>query len=114
MKKISLVVLLLCSAFAWAGGKQPPNPSDYTVNVHVSYSGLPFETSSFQKLNVIIDGKKYELRSNNSVTWMLAPGNYKAKLVQDNHKTPYQMEQIYEFLFPDNKTAKFRVVGITE
>jgi hypothetical protein len=35
MKKLALVILLLCSALAWAG---EPNPADYTLNVHVTSS----------------------------------------------------------------------------
>jgi hypothetical protein len=72
------------------------------------------------KLNVIIDGKKYQLESpafnaplQNGVT-ILVPGDYKAKLVQDVHKTPYESLQVYEFMFSDKKTRKFFVVGETE
>ena len=44
----------------------------------------------------------------------MAPGDYKAKLVKDEHLTAYESTQIYEFLFPDKKTRKFIVVGETE
>ena len=59
MKKIVLVVLLL-SAFSFAANK-PANPADYNVKVHVSASSLggPSGASSF--LNVLIDGKNYQL-----------------------------------------------------
>ena len=73
-----------------------------------------------QMLSVIINGKKYELEGDalkgtreGGVT-LLALGDYKAKLVLDVHKTTYESSQIYEFLFPDNKTRKFLIVGQTE
>jgi hypothetical protein len=45
---------------------------------------------------------------------VLALGDYKAKLVQDDHKTAYDSLQVYEFLFADKKTRKFEVVGQME
>jgi hypothetical protein len=44
----------------------------------------------------------------------LALGDYKAKLVKDEHKKTYESLQEYEFLLPDKKTRKFSVVGQTE
>jgi hypothetical protein len=44
----------------------------------------------------------------------LAPGDYKAKPVQDEHKNAYEFPQTYEFLFPDKKARKFIVMGQTE
>ena len=112
-KKIALVVLLV-SVLAWAGSD--PNPADYTVNVHVSSSHMVLvrERSAFnQRLNVTIDGKKYELWCS-SVNALLALGDYKAKLVRDEHRTTYDSYQVYEFLFPDHRTRKFEVVGNIE
>jgi hypothetical protein len=66
MKSIALAgalfALLLLASFSWAA----PKPEEYSINVHVSASqwmmtpglGGP---SAYQKLNVTIDGKKYEL-----------------------------------------------------
>jgi len=45
---------------------------------------------------------------------LLALGDYKAKLVKDDHKTPYESIRMYEFQFPDKKTRKFAVAGQTE
>jgi hypothetical protein len=111
VKKITLAILLLISALAWAGGD--PNPADYTINVHVSSSRVDIKYGT-QGLNVVIDGKKYELRSELVINRVLALGDYKAKLVQDQHKTTYDSLHVYEFLFPDKKTRKFEVVGQTE
>jgi hypothetical protein len=121
MKKVALSILLL-SMFSLAA----PNPGEYSINVHVISSHWVIEPTilagpeAFQKLNVIIDGKKYELeaptlRANLPAgVALLELGDYKAKLVQDKHKTAYEFSQAYEFLFPDNTTRKFTVVGRIE
>ncbi|MGD0467992.1 MAG: hypothetical protein ABSA54_06435 [Terriglobales bacterium] len=108
MKKITLAILLF-SALAWAGGD--PNPAEYTVNVHVSSSNI--DLNGTQMLDVVIDGKKYELRSELPIRRLLTLGDYKAKLVTKDHKTAYESFQVYEFLFPD-KTRQYDVVGQTE
>jgi len=122
MNKTALLVLLLLAAHSWAA----PNSDEYPVNVHVSSSRWFMEPSILggpiprQKLDVIIDGKKYELEASTfkanlevGVT-LLALGDYQAKLIQDQHNTTYEASQAYEFLLPDNKTRKFIVVGRTE
>jgi hypothetical protein len=113
MNKLTLAILLLLSTLAWAAD---PNPADYTINVHVTTSRMVLEgdANAFnQELNVIIGGKKYELRCS-SINALLALGDYKAKLVKDEHRTTYDSYQVYEFLFPDKKTRKFDVVGQSE
>jgi hypothetical protein len=121
MGKITFFVLLLC-AFSWAGS----NAAEYSINVHVSSSqwvmapAIITGPQAVQRLNVIIDGKKYELeaptlRANlQAGVTLLAVGDYKAKLVQDVHKTTYEFSQAYEFQFADKKTRKFIVVGQSE
>jgi hypothetical protein len=116
MKKLAFVVLLfsvlLFSAVAWAAD---PNPAEYTINVHVSSSRMVMNASPAfsQELDVVIEGKRYELLATNPNA-LLALGDYKAKLVKDEHRTAYDSFQVYEFLFPDKKTRKFTVVGVTE
>ena len=108
MKKIALAILLLFSALSWAGTE--PNPAEYTVNVHVRSSSI---ASGSLILDVVIDGKNYEL-SGYMGGMLLALGDYKAKLVKDEHKTTYGFNQVYEFLFPDKKARQFVVVGQSE
>ena len=122
MKKAVLFVLLLFGTLASAA----PAPNEYPINVHVDSSYWRMAASLLsgpqpvQRLAVIINGKKYELeapatRANpHAAVTLLALGDYKAKLVQDVHKTTYESFQAYEFLFPDKKTRKFFVVGQTE
>jgi hypothetical protein len=120
MRSLALFFLLL-SVLSWAQS----STNEYSINVHVTSSqwgNLPANvgTETIQRLSAIIDGKKYELaaddfRSNlqHGVT-LLALGDYKAKLVQDVHKTTYESSQAYEFQFADKKTQKFIVVGQSE
>jgi hypothetical protein len=65
MKKVALSILLLLSMLSLAA----PNPSEYSINVHIISSQWVMEPTilagpeAFQKLSVIIDGKKYELEA---------------------------------------------------
>jgi hypothetical protein len=117
VKKITVAILLLLSACTWAGSKPnrtEPNPAEYTITIHVSACQLTFvSVATYQNLDVIINGKRYELQAV-SHDGVLAPGDYKAKLVQDVHKTAYESSQAYEFLFPDMKVRRFSVIGQTE
>ncbi len=123
MKITALFVLLLLATFSWAA----TNSEEYSINVHVSSSSwrmAPSILSTYepvQRLAVTMDGKKYELeaaaplRANREAgVTLLALGDYKAKLVQDVHRTTYESSQAYEFLFPDKKNRKFFVVGESE
>ncbi len=105
MKRAALFVLL----FATLAPAATP-PDEYSINVHVTSS---YNTSSGQQLDVVIGAKKYQLTA---VTngYLLGLGDYKAKLLKDEHKTPYESMQYYEFLFPDKKTRKFVVTAQSE
>ena len=121
VKSIPLLFLLFYAAFSVA-----QQTDDYRVSVHVSASRWAMEPSLMsshpvQRLDVVINGKKYELaapatlRANfEAGVTLLMPGDYKARLVRDLHKTTYESSQEYEFLLPDKKTRKFTVVGISE
>ena len=109
MMRAALVAVLLLAALAPA----TPAPEVYSTDVHVFSSYFP-PCQAPQHLTAIIDGKKYELYAPDSVSFLLALGDYKAKLVKDEHKTSYESVQVYEFLFPDKKTREFKVVGQNE
>lgn len=108
MKKTLAVVVLLFSAIAWARSNQ--NPTDYNLTAHVSSSHI--DEHNTLTLKVTIDGKKIELRGSGPIP--LVPGDYKAKLIRDDHRNTYDSFQSYEFLFPDGKTRKYDLVGIAE
>jgi hypothetical protein len=110
MSRIALAVLLFLSAHAWAG--ENPDPAEYSITIHVSSSNTP--PGGRQDLGVIIDGRKYELLSNLPTGTLLTLGDYKAKLVTDEHKNAYDSVRVYEFLLSDKKTRKFEVTGQTE
>jgi hypothetical protein len=114
MKKLVFVILLL-SAFSFAADK--PNPADYNIKVHVSASSLVEHVIPL--LNVVIDGKNYQLLSekdtrNSKGVAIITLGDYKAKLVVDEHNSTHEVTQVYEFLFSDGRTIKFDVVGTSE
>jgi hypothetical protein len=110
MKNFLLAILLLASGSAWAG--EDPVPAEYTVNVHVGSSNM--DNGGRENLGVVIDGKNYSLLCECTTNTVLVLGDYKAKLVKDEHKTTYDFLQVYEFLFADKKTRKFEVVGQSE
>jgi hypothetical protein len=75
-----------------------------------------------QHLGVVIDGKKYEINSKENYYAVLKTGDYKARLlgsharfpvVSPDYETSYASTS-YEFLFPDGKTRKYMVVGVSE
>ena len=116
MNKIILIIVMFSSVYAWAASDT--NPAEYTVTIHVTASRVAIETPlghawQYQVLNVVIDGKKYELKCK-SMNGVLALGDYKAKLVCDEHKTAYDSSQVYEFLLSDRKLRQFEVTGQTE
>ncbi len=109
MKRAALFVLLFATLAPAA-----PAPDEYSINVHVASSyRLPAASSFGQQLDVIIAGKKYQLSTGDN-GFLLALGDYKAKLVKDEHKSTYESQQEYEFLFPDKKTRKFVVTAQSE
>jgi hypothetical protein len=121
MRKILLLSVLL-GAVSWAVAQS----NDYPINVHVRSSHWNMEPSLMDsrpvlRLQVVIEGKNVELAAPATLNanfqagvTLLLPGDYKARLVQDVHKTAYESSQAYEFLLPDKKTRKFVVVGLSE
>jgi hypothetical protein len=121
MKRIAIAGLLFLTVVARTKPQE-----EYSVNVHVFSSrvftdprmdGAP-EIS--QMLGVMIDGKKYDLEGppikrpdRRSVT-LLALGDYKAKMLLDEHDAAYEFARVYEILLPDNKKVKLFVVAETE
>ena len=116
MKYRLLAFVLLLFGSMWAAS--PAKQAEYNVNVHVSASRSVKHSESaprYQYLNVTIDGKKYELESVLGVADVLVLGDYKARLVTDQHgRGDYDSFQVYEFQFADKKTREYRVVGQVE
>jgi hypothetical protein len=114
MSKVAPLVLLLC---AFCGAQ---SNTEYPVTVHVTssqWTAMPsgIGPAPVQRLNVIIDGKKYELAAEVKGRFaVLSLGDYKARLIEDVHKNTYESTQTYEFQFSDKKTRKFMVFGQSE
>jgi hypothetical protein len=123
MKKVLFALLFLTPALAWAE-KPAPKPADYTISVHVQASRLTTDCGDvtggssicwwLQRLTVLIDGKKYELDSNIKTADLLRVGDYKAKLLKEETKRPYEYMRNYEFLFSDGTTRVYSLAGETE
>jgi hypothetical protein len=45
---------------------------------------------------------------------LLILGDYKARLLKDEHKNAYEIYQMYQFLFPDKKTRWYLLAGVWE
>lgn len=120
---IATSVFFLCSV-CWAA----PNASDYKLTVHVSESRIAYICDAYfkipclgpEQLTATIDGKKYELAEGDyfkrasSRRGLLATGDYKARIVRDEHVKSYETIRVYELLFPDNTTQRYSVVGVSE
>ena len=105
--KSALVVLLLAAA----SFSQDAKETGYPVTVHVSKSQLFLEsTVRYQRLDVLIDQKHHVLESIGPYGTLLATGDYKAKLVTDQHSRAYESKQVYQFLFDDGKKREYLVV----
>lgn len=111
MRKFLFAIVLLVPVLCWAA----PDASGYNVAIHVQSSCLVtgIRSVEWDHLKVVIEGKKYELEAQKPFE-LLHVGDYKAKVVRDETKTPYNLDRIYEFQFPDGKTAKYVVVGESE
>jgi hypothetical protein len=111
---------LLTFMLATMASAEKPNPADYTIAVHVQSSHLFYLCQSaslcgnWQRLQVTIDGKKYELQTNIKSYEVLRVGDYKAKIKKNESKVPYEYDCSYEFLFPDGETRVYAVSGEEE
>jgi hypothetical protein len=105
-------IVLVAVVFLFYGPAASPAADSYPVAVHVSASENP--ESGRTVLDVTLDGKKYELTSLFKQDGLLIPGDYKAKLFASDTKKSYEVNQLYELLLPDGKTAKYAVSGVSE
>lgn len=111
--RVQFLLIFFYSSLAWAGSK------DYNVNIHVTATHMLREhgdSASRQELDVIIEGKKLQLESETIPNALLSLGDYKAKLVKNDHwrGASYDSYQVYEVLLPDKNTRRFIVVGQSE
>jgi hypothetical protein len=126
MKNALLVAAIFATALPLSAGKS--NPADFPLTVQVTASRLVSECDMIitsvecdlhQHLDVVIDGKKYELATDASRGKnVLQLGSYKAKRLTDvpqqDKSTSYEDHVSYQLLFPDGTTRTYDVVGESE
>ena len=112
----SLMLFFLIAAPSSASAADAkPDPSQYTIAVHVSASKYaPPVDRGEEVLTVTIDGKHYKILGGTRGHGLIAPGDYHARLSNDERKTPYESERSFEFLFPDGSTRRFDVIAQSE
>ena len=114
MKHFIAILGFLCLAAACAAQKPVKHdPSQYAITVHVSATEGSYSDQK-QTLTVTIADKHYLLWGALIDGSLIDPGDYRAKLIQDEHKTTYRTLQWYEFLFPDGTTWKGWLSGESE
>jgi hypothetical protein len=113
MMKALPFLLLFGTSCCWAAPK--PDPSQYTITVHVSGTlTIEFENTMQQQIEATIDGKKYVLHGGSGDIWVLKTGDYHARAVKDETRNGVEYMRSYEFLFPDGETRRYDVMGEEE
>ena len=137
-KFVAVIFLLLCSIAPISGqktryGQEPPHAKkgvDYPIKVHITGMHIGayctshwddrygYSCSSALYADVILDGKKLELRCDwaySNYQLVLLPGNYDARLLKANHQADdFPINDIYEVLMPDKRVFRGTVTGISE
>jgi hypothetical protein len=100
------------------------NGLGYVVDIHVTASRIASNCGVFrgdssckatQEITVDIDGKKYELQSETFFPkGIVALGDYKAKLLDEQTKPTGEFTRTYDLQFPDQSKRKFHVIGQME
>ena len=132
MKNLAFALILLCfnaAVISSRAAEGKPDPSQYPLVMHVSASryrvqligGTLYPDSRGELLTATVGNKHYQLDSSASSAkafrhdnGLIDPGDYRAKLTQDEHKTSYESLQQFEILFPDGATCRFDVIGQSE
>ncbi|HUN85019.1 MAG TPA: hypothetical protein VMU48_11595 [Terracidiphilus sp.] len=126
MKNSAHAILLSCLILAFAhrahAADAKANPANYPLAVHISSSTYTTASNTLSEIvAATIDGKHYQLLGPTSSSrifshgdGLINPGDYRAKLSMDEHKTNYESVQQFEILLPDGTTRKFGVIGQSE
>ncbi|MFZ1087173.1 MAG: hypothetical protein WAN35_19595 [Terracidiphilus sp.] len=128
MMKRSKILALTVAAFllpAFPLTAYAADSKDYPVKVHITASelrsdcynlGQAVNCPNVQFLTVFIEGKKYTLKHKALVhtLYPIHPGDYSARMTEDEQKSAGQYEREYEILFSDGKTEAYLVVGESE
>ena len=121
MKAILITLMMLCPVAAV--GQSKAAKKSFPIHVHVTaskYAVIPSQFSDsggnlIDELAVVIDGKKYLWAApTGRKNSLLLPGNYKARVMSDEHYAPYEVRRRYKMLLPDGKTIKVTLMGMIE
>ncbi len=96
------------------------NPA-YTVTIHVTASRITVfcgavglggsSCNSEQQITADVGSSTYEMSNFKSIKGIVAPGDYKGKLVEDKTWPTNEFNKTYELLVPDGSARKFNVTG---
>lgn len=125
MKRFFALMLVVAAATGVAYAKV--DPSDFTVDIHVTgstagqtcrpnmSSGTTEVCKSHQNLKAEIDGKKYDLSGETMFPKGVLPvGDYKARITGKQKDSKQVLQRTYEILLEDGSTRKFKIVGEEE
>jgi len=120
MNRFLVLVLLTASTSAF-GAKQ--KESEFNVSVHVQSSHLVNRCDSAlghsfcgsrQQLEVVIDGKKYQLTGTENSDSLLRIDDYKARVASDDVLNSQEYKRVYEILLPPSTMQRYSVTGESE
>lgn len=126
---VALLSLFLLSSHAVLGADKKIDPNQFPLAVHVSASTYPPQSPAwgspiagwYEIITATINGKHYQLQGPTSnpkaqgcCNGLIDPGDYRGRLVKNEHITTYESLQEFEILFPDGTTRRFDVIAQSE
>ena len=126
---VALLTLLLLSAHAVWGADKKIDPNQFPLAVHISASAYPPQSPAwgspiagwYEIVTATINGKHYQLQGPTSspkaadcCNGLIDPGDYRGRLMKDEHVTSYESLQKFEILFPDGTMRRFDVISQSE
>lgn len=114
--KSQIFLLMLLATTASAQTDTTAYPLTATVEgSHIAIQCDEMKGSSlcipYLQISALINGRHLELQGGVAKDGILVLGDYKARLVSDQHKKQYHSNQLYELQYPDGSTEKFGVIG---
>jgi hypothetical protein len=135
MKNLAFALIFVClnaAVVPSCAAEAKPDPSQYTLVVHVSASRYAQMVGASgasainpnllsEVLTATVGNRHYKLLGPTSSAkafmhgnGLIDPGDYHARLTQDEHKTSYESAQQFEILLPDGATRRFTVIEQSE
>jgi hypothetical protein len=122
--KVFVAAMFVLLSTAVARAAETPNPAGSASKIHVSASHLDTRCvsgvcSNLLYADTILNGKKLQLSGNAVIVkktlMLIAPGDYTAKLLKDNHNSDGSLfNQEYDLFLPDNIVWQCFTTGVSE